>query len=392
MTPISSRRNMKKILILLALLLTLPLQAQQKLSATLDQLLRDPMFETSHVGLMVYDLTADRPLYAHGHRQLLRPASTMKLLTAVTALRHLGGNHPVQTRFRYAGAVADSTFTGNIYCIGGFDPAFGTDELAILADSLRARGIRNIRGNIITDRSMTDNQPLGEGWSWDDSNPILTPLLCNRGDLLAEELVGHLVGQGFNIQVNITDGTCPEQTASLCTVSHSLDQILLPMMKQSDNLYAESVLFQIASATGTAHATVQQARETEEQFIADLGLRPEDYRIADGSGLSLYNYLSAELLVQVLRYAWQHPDIYDHLAPTLPVAGIDGTLKNRMKNTPAKGKVRAKTGTVTGVSSLAGYAQAANQHILAFAIINQGLRNGRDGRDFQDRVCTALCR
>ncbi len=76
----------------------------------------------------------------------------------------------------------------------------------------------------------------------------------------------------------------------------------------------------------------------------------------------------------------------------MPVAGQDGTLKKRMRNDIADGNVHAKTGTLTGISSLAGYCTAANGHTLCFAIINQGVMHGRNGKTFQDRVCTALCR
>jgi len=107
--------------------------------------------------------------------------------------------------------------------------------------------------------------------------------------------------------------------------------------------------------------------------------------------LSLYNYVTPELMVKLLCYAYRHTNIFMQLYPALPVAGQDGTLKKRMMNTSANGKVKAKTGTVTGVSSLAGYLTSANGHVLAFCILNQGVLRNADGRDFQDKVCTALC-
>ena len=92
----------------------------------------------------------------------------------------------------------------------------------------------------------------------------------------------------------------------------------------------------------------------------------------------------------LLRYAYHSAPIYLHLYPSLPVAGEDGTLKNRMKGAFTQGNVRAKTGTLLGVTSLAGYLQAANGHLLCFAIMNQGLMHTKHGRHFQDRVCTVL--
>jgi D-alanyl-D-alanine carboxypeptidase/D-alanyl-D-alanine-endopeptidase (penicillin-binding protein 4) len=122
-----------------------------------------------------------------------------------------------------------------------------------------------------------------------------------------------------------------------------------------------------------------------------MGLDSDNYQIADGSGLSLYNYVSPELLVRFLNFAFSKPEIYTHLYPALPVAGVDGTLSKRMLDTPAYNNVHAKTGTVTGISSLAGYLTARNGHILSFCIMNQGVSQGRLRRDFQDEVCIALC-
>jgi D-alanyl-D-alanine carboxypeptidase/D-alanyl-D-alanine-endopeptidase (penicillin-binding protein 4) len=127
------------------------------------------------------------------------------------------------------------------------------------------------------------------------------------------------------------------------------------------------------------------------KLISKLGLGSQPYKIADGSGLSLYNYVSAELETKLLRYAWLHGNIYDHLYPALPIAGTDGTLEKRMIKTAADGNVRAKTGTLTGISSLAGYCVAANGHQLCFSIINQGVMRNQAGKDFQDRVCQVLC-
>ena len=82
---------------------------------------------------------------------------------------------------------------------------------------------------------------------------------------------------------------------------------------------------------------------------------------------------------------------YDHLYPALPVAGYDGTLEKRMTQGPAEGNVRAKTGTLTGISSLAGYCEAENGHQFCFSIINQGVMRNADGKAFQDRFCQVLC-
>ena len=130
--------------------------AQDSLRGRLDSLLCDPMFETSQVGLMVYDLTADSALFTYNHRQLMRPASCMKLVTAITALDQLGANYDYQTRIYMTGNVNYSTLEGNIYCVGGFDPTLTIDDVAVLANCVSRLGIDSIHGLIVADRTMKE--------------------------------------------------------------------------------------------------------------------------------------------------------------------------------------------------------------------------------------------
>ena len=267
-----------------------PLNVQSRL----DMLLKSDMFETSTVGLMVYDLTADSVIYRYNEKQLMRPASTLKMMVAVAALDRLGKDYQYSTALYNTGHVEGGVLHG-------------------------------------------------------------------------------------------ADG--------LCVVRRPITDILPRMMKRSDNLYSESVFYQLAASAGqSAHATAKQGRRMMNRLIGKIGYEPSEYYIADGSGLSLYNYVSPELEVGFLRYAYRDDDIYIPLYQVMPIAGEDGTLDKRMRHGHAHGNVHAKTGTVTGVSALAGYCTAANGHTLCFSIINMGIRKASIGRGFQDRVCEALCR
>ena len=379
-------------ILLLLLYVAVAAGAQDSLAVRLDSLLRDPMFETSQVGLMVYDLTADSALYRHGDRQLMRPASTMKLVTAITALDQLGADYDYQTRVYYDGTVVDSTLVGNVYCVGGFDPMLTTDDVAVLAACLQRLGIDSIRGQLVADRTMKEAQDYGEGWCWDDDNPLLTALSVGRKNTFLQTFAEEVARLGINLeQVRLVEGRRPQQARLLGTLRHGIGQVMERMMKQSDNFYAESMFYQTAASAGKGLARARDARDVTRRLFARLGLGHYPYKVADGSGLSLYNYVSAELLCRLLRHAWRSAPIRQTLVPTLPVAGVDGTLKDRMRKSPAQGNVRAKTGTLTGISSLAGYCTAANGHQLCFAIINQGVMRSAAGRSFQDKVCNALC-
>jgi D-alanyl-D-alanine carboxypeptidase/D-alanyl-D-alanine-endopeptidase (penicillin-binding protein 4) len=197
---------------------------------------------------------------------------------------------------------------------------------------------------------------------------------------------------GITVLGGIGQSAAPAATTLVATRTHDLADVLVPMMKRSDNWYAESLFYQIAHQQGGRGAGVKPARSYIDRLVTRAGADQKLIHVADGSGLSLYNYVTPDMEVQLLRYAAKKPEIIEKLLPSLPVAGVDGTLKSRMKGTKAQGNVQAKTGTVTGVSALAGYCTAANGHRLCFSIINMGIPKAKVGRDFQDRVCALLCR
>lgn len=358
----------------------------------LDALVDDSLMETTQLGLLVWDLTDDMPLYARNPRHLLRTASTMKLLTAITALDRLGKDYKYNTSIYYKGDIVQGQLRGDIICQGGMDPMFDRKDMQAFVQALKSKGVTSLRGRIVTDNTMKVPDKWGEGWCWDDDNPTLVPLLIDGKPNFSEQLLKELQNARINTTgVRVSAGTLPADAKHLCTRSHSISEVMKQMMKESDNLFAECTYYQVAASSGKRPAKAKDAQEIEKDLLNKIGLNADDYSLADGSGLSLYNYLSAEAQVALLRYAWQTPNIFQTLFPTLPIAGEDGTLKRRMQDTAAQGRVWAKTGTVSGVSALSGYLVATNGHYIAFSIINQGVKQGSAGRRFQDRVCAALC-
>ena len=325
----------------------------QNVQARLDAILKSRQFLTTQIGLQVYDLTADSVIYQYNERQQMRPASTMKMINAVTA--------------------------------------FNADDLNAFVESVKKMGVDTIRGNIYADLSMKDSDKWGEGWCWDDDNPSLSPLLVGKKDRFLSRFLQELRNARIVLIGDTLRGATPSGAREICARFHTMDQILSRMMKNSDNLYAESMFYQLA-ASGNRKATAKTGREQVNRLIQKMGMNPGNYYIADGSGLSLYNYVSPELEVAFLRYAYRNGNIYSQLLPSMPIAGVDGTLENRMRTGFARGNVKAKTGTVTGVSALAGYLTAANGHRLCFSIINQGQRKATTIRPYQDRICEALCK
>ena len=357
----------------------------------LDKLLDEPLLKRSQLGLMVWDLTADTIIFRYGERQTMRPASVMKLVTAITALDRLGSNYQFRTSLYYTGQLIGNVLQGDLYCVGGMDPRFNSDDMNAFVERVRGMGVDTIRGRLIADYSMKEESRLGEGWCWDDDNPILSPLLISKNADFLQQFAAELCKKGIVVADDFAEGLLPNGAYAVGSRFHAIDQVLTKMLKESDNLYAESMMYQVAASGGVKHASAANARTHVKKLVKKLGLNADNYKFADGSGLSLYNYVTPELLVMLLRYAYRTPEIYSNLYPALPVAGVDGTLEKRMKGPYTRGNVHAKTGTLTGVSSLAGYCYSANNHLLAFCIINQGVMKNADGRGFQDLVCTALC-
>lgn len=175
------------------------------------------------------------------------------------------------------------------------------------------------------------------------------------------------------------------------TLSRNYDSVIVNLNKTSDNLSTEMVLRAMAEKYFGKPATARNGIKMIDSLIILCGLNPSDYRLVDGSGVSHYNLVSAELLLAVLKYFYNEPKLFQSLYNSFPVAGIDGSLENRMKNTLAQNNVHAKTGTLSGVSSLSGFVKNKKGHMLAFSILIQNyVGSAKQARDFIDSVCVIL--
>lgn len=167
-------------------------------------------------------------------------------------------------------------------------------------------------------------------------------------------------------------------------VSHDsapLQSVIREMNKSSDNYFAECVLKTLGAETRATPAPASWAdgQAAVQAFLAKLGLPPGTYRADNGSGLFGATEVSAKQLVTLLRGAHADYRIGPDLLASLPVGGMDGTLARRWASTPAKGRVRAKTGTLEKVTSLAGYVAVDSGHPLAFAIVVNDIPTGQKG-------------
>jgi serine-type D-Ala-D-Ala carboxypeptidase/endopeptidase (penicillin-binding protein 4) len=170
-------------------------------------------------------------------------------------------------------------------------------------------------------------------------------------------------------------------------LSPPLWEIATVMMKASQNLYAEMLLRVIGGGT------MEGARKAVTELMTSWKIEPQSFVIADGSGLSRYDYVTAEMLVAILEQMYRDRRHQERFMATLPIAGVDGTLERRMRGTEAQGNLRAKTGSIANARSLSGYVRNASGDTLAFAILaNNFTLRGAQIDEITDRAVEAMAR
>jgi serine-type D-Ala-D-Ala carboxypeptidase/endopeptidase (penicillin-binding protein 4) len=184
----------------------------------------------------------------------------------------------------------------------------------------------------------------------------------------------------------------PYGAIHLATVSRPYTEVIKRLNKVSSNLNAEMVLYAMAEKYFGKPATAKNGARVIKNLISLAGLNPENYRLVDGSGLSHYNLVSAELILEILKYMYyEERELFKILIDSFSIAGVDGTLAKRMKDTRAENNVSAKTGTLSGVSALSGYLTANNGSRFAFSILMQNYAwSASTARAFQDAICNIL--
>ncbi len=184
----------------------------------------------------------------------------------------------------------------------------------------------------------------------------------------------------------------PDNAVQFLNYYHTLDSVIVNTNKPSYNLGAEMLLYALAAKDSGSPAVAKNGIASLKKLISTIGLDPENYSLADGSGVSRYNLVSAELIVYILKYLYLNkPDIYLKFYNSLPIAGVDGAIKRRMLNTAAQNNVHAKTGSLRGVSSLSGYVTSRNNHEIAFSILMENyVGSSSTARNIQDTICEML--
>jgi D-alanyl-D-alanine carboxypeptidase/D-alanyl-D-alanine-endopeptidase (penicillin-binding protein 4) len=171
-------------------------------------------------------------------------------------------------------------------------------------------------------------------------------------------------------------------------LSPSLDETVQPVNKLSLNLHAEMLLRAAARANGP-WTKLEELTDFAQRFYREAGIADNDLFFTDGSGLSRSDLVTPRAVVTLLRYARRQPWFPAYFA-SLPVAGEDGTLAERMKGTKAAGRVHAKTGSHEHAAALSGYAEIPGGREFVFSILANNAASARDAANTIDAICAAL--
>lgn len=360
-----------------------------------------PTTRLGAVGGEVTDLSNGSVLYDSRAATPMMPGSTLKLLTMTAALEELGPWHRFTTR-------VVSPAPGNIILVGGGDPYLASDAssgsatyptpvtsatlAAETASALKARGITTV--TLGYDDSLFTGPSWNAAWpsGYRDQVATISPLWIDQGRdpktkrftrtpsaTAAHTFATQLARQGITVRDSAPGRvTAPPDAATLAQVqSWPLATIVERTLLESDNSAAEVLLRQVALAAGRP-ATFSGGVDAVEHEVSRLGIQLDGVHMVDGSGLARADTVTATQLTALIRLAASRPELRP-LLDGLPVAGVTGTLASRFYvtgATPGRGQVHAKTGTLTHVSSVAGYVRTESGALLAFAFLVNGASPG----------------
>jgi D-alanyl-D-alanine carboxypeptidase/D-alanyl-D-alanine-endopeptidase (penicillin-binding protein 4) len=384
-----------RLLALVALAALLAPAAHASLRAGLAAALHRPPLDARRVGAIAVDLATGRVVFAQNPWLSLAPASNEKLAVTYAVLKTLGPGFRIRTEVRGEGFLDGQVWRGSLILKGYGDPTLDRWALADLARQVRALGIHVVTGSLVGDESWFDAHRAAPGWrsgfEVQESRP-LSALVVDRGPvtfkpaLVATSLFRTALRRAgvrvFGSSKVVRAGGFPLATH----LSVPLEEIVRAMDLESDNFTAEMLLKELGATLEGAGTTAAGAALVREALAA--GRVPlAGVSIVDGSGLSMLDRLTAKAIVTILQRFWADPDLRPIVFGALPVAGRSGTLRKRMSKPPARGNVRAKTGTTDEASALSGYVRKR----FAFSLLLNGSPvPWLSARAAEDRFATLL--
>jgi serine-type D-Ala-D-Ala carboxypeptidase/endopeptidase (penicillin-binding protein 4) len=363
------------------------------------QLTREMHAAGTFSGAYVVDLDSGRTLFSVKPDVPRTPASVEKLYTTATALTLFGADATLPTTVAGQGELDQlGVWRGDLYLRGGGDPTLDGEGILALARAVKAAGIIRVDGSVLGDESRFDGLrgSYRTGGAYDpDMGGVLSAVALRRGfskdgrpaARAAGQLAKALRAEGVRVDRRSGSGTTPDDAQVLATVqSPPMRELVRLTNVPSDNFIAEMLVKAVGSRFGDAGTTAAGTGVMRRQ-LATFGVRPA---IFDGSGLARADRTTPRDVVRLLATLHGH-ELGEAFEASLAVAGRTGTIRKRMRGTAAQDRCRAKTGTLVGVSALAGLCTATGGHTLAFAYLMNGMSIARAHR-VQDHMTVAIAR
>ncbi len=388
----------------------------KKLSKSIDTIL--DQYPHIHVGCQISSLEKDkRIIYSRNADHLFIPASNTKIFTAILALEYLGADYLFDTDIYIDGYISKQILHGNIYIKASGNPSLTNKSLEQLIKMLCKKiGIHKITGNCYIDSTLFDSEvyPPGSfldniGYSW--NSPIHALIIDHKPAILSKDFTYNSLSKAdeyifidnvvvklfekYKIVFNgiVENKTVPDDAQIILQhQSPPLSKLLTTMLKESDNLYADCIFKKIASCNHLTPATWTNASNVLYNFLEDiLQVSSRECVIKDGSGRSRYNLISPQHIVKLLTFAYKQP-YYAIFLDNFPINGIDGTLKERLIEIyPC---IKAKTGTLSGVSTFSGYIEFPTETIAFSILINgyvsENIMNPPYKKEIEDAICAQI--
>jgi serine-type D-Ala-D-Ala carboxypeptidase/endopeptidase (penicillin-binding protein 4) len=402
-------------LIALAALAAAPATAAAQ-DALVKNLTRNMRAAGAHSGAYVVNLTDGETVFRWREKRSRILASNTKLFTTAAALARFGTEGTLGTEVHGVGELDEQgVYRGDLYLRGGGDPTFGTrsftrrsygqgasvEELAAL---LEEAGISRVTGRVYGDESRFDSLRGGPESGYATSIWVgpLSALSFNRGLgresggsfqtnpplFAAARLDAALEARGVRVRRKPRAGVVPTGAEVLASVdSPPMATLIRLTNKPSDNYFAEMLLKSLA-LQARGKGTTRAGARVAAGYARRLG---SGARLADGSGLSRADRASPRQVVTLLSelYELDQTEYAEDFFDSLPIAGRDGTLADRMRRGPARSRCHAKTGTLSNVSALSGYCLARSGDVYVFSfLMNYVYPPG--ARGLQDSMAQAI--
>jgi len=375
--------------------------ASPELGFTLGRALAAPDIDPRRTAALAVDLKTGQVVYRANARLPLAPASAVKLAVSLAALELLGPGFRFRTEIAGAGELVGKVWNGDLVVVGYGDPTLAGTDLDALARDVARWGIRRVTGRVVGDEQHFDARRGAPGWKPSYVGLESRPLSALAVDdtafdgvngsaaAAARAFTEALARRGVSVARVPRAGRVPGEVLSLALdLSEPLVAIVREMNRESDNFVSEMLLKELGASVARRGTTAAGAMVVR-QALVDANVPLAGVRISDGSGLSAFDRLTARSLVAILRAGSEDPSIRDAFVTSLAVAGVSGTLRDRLVRRPARGRVIAKTGTTSGASSLAGFVRRR----YVFAVIQNGSPVPYwSARAAQDRFVTVLAR